>query len=280
MIEKQYQCQDFGPKEYEYLKEMLDATRPYEALEMKQALTPEVEGWWNGVLDNKKVLAVALITPQRIFMTGTDMAAVLHLGESMTRSLGKRSTGKIYSVFGPDDVVMSFLQGYKGCNCKQIGDIKLNIYELKSLAYKLNDAYTVRPAVKKDLPLVFDFYGEALIDELDMDIRKLAKDAHEANCAKLIESGDIFLGHHRGKPAFIAKITKSEIGYFLDQAFFPVAMRRPKVVRGIHARLAELLLKETSALVIQMNQADEELRAALDEVGYQVVSNARLIKLR
>ena len=280
MIEKQYQCQDLGPREYEYLKELLDSLGPYEALEMKQALTPEMNVWWNGVLDNKKILAVALITPQRIFLTGTDMAAALHLGESMTRSLGKRPTGKIYSLYGPDDVVMAFMQGYKSCNCRQLGDIKLNIYELKSLAYKLNDAYTIRQAVKKDLPLVFDFYGEALIDELDMDIRKLGKDVHEANCTKLIENGDIYLGYHRGKPAFIAKVTKSPIGTFLDQAYFPVAMRRPKVVRGIHARLAELLLADSPAMIIQINQADEELRAALDELGYKVVGNARILKLR
>ena len=141
MIEKQYQCQDLGTREYEYLKELLDSLSPYEALEMKQVIDPSMDALWTGVLDNHKILAVALNMTPHIYLTGNNVAAAVALGESMSRTIGKRPTGHIYSLYGPDDIVMAFMQGYKMCNCKQLGDIKLNVCELTKLAYKLNDAY-------------------------------------------------------------------------------------------------------------------------------------------
>ena len=70
------------------------------------------------------------------------------------------------------------------------------------------------------------------------------------------------------------------MGTFIEHAHFPVAMRRPKVMRGIHARLAELLLSNTETLLMHVNDANEDLKAALREVGYHAVSIDRLIRLK
>ena len=57
-------------------------------------------------------------------------------------------------------------------------------------------------------------------------------------------------------------------------------MRRPKVMRGIHARVAELLLGRAPTLLFYVDAANEDLKAAVDEVGYHVVMPGRLMRLR
>jgi hypothetical protein len=161
-----------------------------------------------------------------------------------------------------------------------ITDIQINLCEMTKVECKLNDAYAVRRAVKKDLPLVFEFMGEALIDELGMDVRKLNKEAHEKNCQQLIADGVILIGTHRGKPAFICKISESPIGVFLENPHFPVAMRRPKVMRGIHARIGELLLQEYDAVLTYLDTTAEETQAALEEAGYRIINTSRVMRLR
>ena len=278
--ETQYQSWDLQEKDLDKLKTLLENSGKYEALEMKDALKAGFEGWWNGTFHDGQIVCVAYITKQFVYLYGRSREPMQSLGKSLARSQGKRSGSSTHSIFGPNDMVMAFWQGFQMTDKTVLTDVKLNLCELTQIACKLNDAYEVRQAVKKDLPLVFDFYGEALIDELGMDVRKLSKDAHEKNCAQLISEGAFYLGYHRGKPAFIAKVRESDIGMFLDNAHFPVAMRRPKVMRGIHARLAEKLLESTNAVMLYVKDTDEETKAALDEVGYRVVLPSRLMRLR
>ncbi|MBQ9396858.1 MAG: hypothetical protein IJU23_15260 [Proteobacteria bacterium] len=280
ITEKQYQSWDLQEKDYDKLKVLLDGAGKYEALEMKAALAEGFSGWWHGTSDNDQIICAAYITPQFVYLYGKSREPMMHLGKALARSQGKRSGDKTHSVFGPDDLVKAFWEGFQATGKDAIADIKLTLCELTSVACKLNDAYMVRRAVKKDLPLVFEFYGEALIDDLGIDVRKVGKEAHEKNCQQLIEQGSVILGYHRGKPAFIARTNETPLGVFLENAYFPVAMRRPKVIRGIHARTAELLLADTNAVLIYANATDEELLAALDEVGYRTVLSARLMRLR
>ena len=57
-------------------------------------------------------------------------------------------------------------------------------------------------------------------------------------------------------------------------------MRRPKVMRGIHARMAELLMERNPTLLMYIDHANEETKAATDEVGYRVVMPGRMMRLR
>ncbi len=280
ITEKQYQSWDLTDKDADRLKTLLDNSGKYEALEMKAAYGDGFSGWWYGTFDNDQIVSVAYITPQFVYLYGKDSDTMLSLGKSMGRSQGKRSGGKTHSVFGPSELVTAFWNGFQITGKDVIADIKLNLHELSAVACKQNDAYLVRPAVKKDLPLVFEFYGEALIDELGMDVRKVSRESHEKNCMMLIEEGAFLLGYHRGKPAFITRIKESAVGIFLENAFFPVAMRRPKVMRGIHARTAELLLERTSSVLLYASATDEDLQAALAETGYRTVLSSRLMRLR
>ncbi len=278
--EKQYQNWDLQDKDEEKLRQLIEKSGKYEALEMKQALSNGFSGWWFGTFENDQIISVAYITKQFVYLYGREREPMLHLGKSLARSQGKRSSDATHSVFGPNDLVMSFWQGFQMTDKTVLTDKKLNLCELTSIACKQNDAYTVRAAVKKDLPLVFEFYGEALIEELGMDVRRMGKEAHEKNCLELIESGSIYLGYHRGKPAFIAQTSETPVGIFLDHAHFPVAMRRPKVMRGIHARLAEILLENQPSVLMYLDAADADTQTALDEVGYRIVSASRLMRLR
>ncbi|MBO4350419.1 MAG: hypothetical protein J6A01_05670 [Proteobacteria bacterium] len=280
VTEKQYQSWDLTEKDVDKLKTLLENSGKYEALEMKQAMAEGFSGWWNGTFYNDQIICVAYITKQFVYLYGRDREPMMHLGKSLARSQGKRSGGATHSVFGPNDMVRAFWQGFQMTEKSVITDVQLNLYELTEIACKQNDAYAVRYANKKDLPLVFDFYGEALIDELGMDVRRMSKDAHEKNCAQLIEAGSIILGFHRGKPAFVCKFSETPVGIFLDNAHFPVAMRRPKVMRGIHARTAELLLEKQPAVLMYLDANDADTQAALDEVGYRTVNASRLMRLR
>jgi hypothetical protein len=280
ITEKQYQSWDLQAKDVDKLKTLLDHAGKFEALEMKQALAQGFSGWWNGTFYNDQIICVAYITKQFVYLYGKESEPMMHLGKSLARSQGKRSGSSTHSVFGPDDLVRAFWQGFQMTDKTVIADIKLNLWELNEIACKQNDAYMVRAANAKDFPLVFDFYGEALIDELGMDVRRVSKDAHEKNCSQLIGEGSLYLGYHRGKPAFIAKTSESPVGTFLDNAHFPVAMRRPKVMRGIHARLGELLLEKSPAVLMYVDANDQDTEAAFAEVGYHIINASRLMRLR
>lgn len=278
--EKQYQSWDLQEKDIDKLKTLLDHAGKYDALEMKAALANGFEGWWNGTFHNEQIICVTYITKTHAYLFGRDREAMMHLGKSLARSQGKRSSGATHTIFGSNDMVRAFWQGFQMTDKTVITDIQINLCEMTKVGCKLNDAYAVRRAVKKDLPLVFEFLGEALIDELGMDVRKLNKEAHEKNCQQLIADGVLLIGTHRGKPAFICKMTESPIGVFLENPHFPVAMRRPKVIRGIHARLGELLLQEYDAVLTYLDTTAEETQAALEEAGYRIINTSRVMRLR
>ena len=278
--EKQYQCGELQAKDADKLKALLELSGKYEALEMKQAFADEFTGWWYGAYSNNAIVATAYITKQFVYLYGRDRDAMLSMGKSMGRSQGKRTTGTTHSVFGPKDMVQAFWSGFQITDKSVVSDTTLNLNELTKIECKLNDAYEVRVAGKKDLLLVFDFMGAALIDELGTDIRRTGKEAHEKYCQQLIENGVVLLGYHRGKPAFIARYSETPVGIFIENAYFPTAMKRPKVMRGIHARVGELLLQKAESVLIYLDVADTEQQAAFDEVGYRSVSTSRLMRLR
>ncbi len=96
----------------------------------------------------------------------------------------------------------------------------------------------------------------------------------------MIANGLVILGYHRGKPAFVTCYKETPVGIFIEHPHFPVAMRRPKVMRGIHARVAELLLEQSDSILIYNDITNEDSKNAYDEVGYQLLSVARLMRLR
>ena len=278
--EKQYQCGELQAKDADKLKALLEQSGKYEALEMKANFAEGFTGWWYGAYANNAIVATAYITKQFVYLFGRDRDGMLSMGKSLGRAQGKRSGSTTHSVFGPKDMVQAFWSGFQITDKSIVSDTTLNLHELTEIACKLNDAYAVRIANKKDLPLVFEFMGEALIDELGVDMRRTGKEAHEKYCQQLIETGSVILGYHRGKPAFIARYSETPVGIFVENAHFPVAMRRPKVIRGIHARVGELLLEKAEAVLIYLDVNDAEQQAAFEEVGYRPVNTARLMRLR
>lgn len=280
--DSQYQCWNLVERDTEKVKALLTGAQKYEALEMKEALARDgLKGWWYGAysMADEKFMAVAYITDAFVYLYGREKTAMRCIGRNMGRNTVKRS-GASHSIFGPDDMVQAFWNGFEVSGKKVMSEERLSLCELTQVECKQNDAYAVRVAVAKDLPLVFEFLGEALIDELGIDVRRVGKDAHERYCSEHIAAGSIVLGTHRGKPAFLCEVRTSEMGTFIEHAHFPVAMRRPKVMRGIHARLAELLLPNTETLLMHVNDANEDLKASLREVGYHAVSIDRLIRLK
>ena len=278
--EKQYQSWDLQDKDADKVKALLDNSGKYEALEMKEAYADGFKGWWYGTFYHDQIVSAAYITKQYVYLCGRDRDAMMSLGKSLGRAQGKRSSTTTHSVFGPNDMVQSFWQGFQNTGKQIVSDQKLNLYELHEVACDQNTAYSVRVAKKKDFAMVFDFLGAALIDELGMDVRRVGKESHEKYCQQLISVGTVHLGYHREKPAFVTCYKETPVGIFIEHAYFPVAMRRPKVMRGIHARVAELLLEQSPSLLLYNDIANEDLQAAYDEVGYQLQSAFRLMRLR
>ena len=278
--EKQYQSWDLQDKDADKVKALLNNSGKYEALEMKEAYADGFKGWWYGTFYHDQIVCAAYITKQYVYLCGRDRDAMMSLGKSLGRAQGKRSSTTTHSVFGPNDMVQSFWQGFQNTGKQIVSDQKLNLYELHEVACDQNTAYAVCVAKKKDFAMVFDFLGAALIDELGMDVRRVGKDSHEKYCQQLIAAGTVLLGYHREKPAFVTCYKETPVGIFVEHSYFPVAMRRPKVMRGIHARVAELLLEQSPSLLLYNDIANEELQAAYDEVGYQLQSAFRLMRLR
>lgn len=281
--DSQYQCWNLTDKDTDKVRELLSHAQKYEALEMRGAVSGGLGGWWYGayLMSEEKFMAVAYITQTFVYVFGRDKTAMRCIGRNLGRNSPKRSGTASHSIFGPDALVQAFWDGFETAAGKDIkSNTLLNLCELNEIACKQNDAYAVRLAEKKDLPLVFDFLGEALIDELGMDVRRLGREGHEKYCAGQIADGRIVIGLHRGKPAFVGEFRSSDLGIFIEHAHFPVAMRRPKVMRGIHARMAELLLVKAPTLLYYADASNEDLKAAVDEVGYRAVLQARLMRLR
>ncbi|MCL2325419.1 MAG: hypothetical protein FWC40_02805, partial [Proteobacteria bacterium] len=161
-----------------------------------------------------------------------------------------------------------------------VADIKYGLYQLTAVTCSQNEAYALRPATKKDLPLVFEFMAEALMDELGVDLRRVGKEAHERNCLGWIEAGQIWMGTHRGKPAYLLKYAKVGDGAFIEQAFFPVAMRRPKVMRGLLARTGEALLADHAEVFYRIDVTKTEVTEAVSEVGFKLIGTQRMMRLR
>lgn len=280
--DSQYQCWNLSDKDEEKVKELLSHAQKYEALEMRDAIANGLTGWWYGayLMSEEKFMAVAYITNTFVYLYGRDKTAMRCIGRNLGRNTPKRSGTASHAIFGPDEYVKAFWHGFEIAGKDVKSDSQLNLCELTEIACKQNDAYAVRIAEKKDLPLVFEFLGEALIDELGMDVRRLGREGHEKYCAEQIANGRIVLGTHRGKPAFVGEFREAAQGIFIEHAHFPIAMRRPKVMRGIHARLAECLLEKNPTLLLYVDAANEDLKAAIDEVGYRVVMLGRLMRLR
>ncbi|MGN1073027.1 MAG: hypothetical protein ACI4VB_10050 [Bradymonadia bacterium] len=281
--DSQFQCWNLQPRDAEKIGALLSYAQKYEAIEMRQAFSKsKLDGWWYGAyhIAEEHFSGVAYITDQFVYLFGRDKDALRCMGRNLGRNQSKRPGGGSHSLFGPNEMVQAFWHGFEISGKKLAADVQLDLCELTEIACAQNTAYEARYAVKKDLPLVFDFLGEALIDELGMDVRRLGKDAHERRCSELIADQKIILGLHRGKPAFVGEYREDELGIFIEHAYFPVAMRRPKVMRGIHARMAELLMERNPTLLMYIDHANEETKAATDEVGYRVVMPGRMMRLR
>ena len=278
--EKQYQSWDLQDKDADKVKALLENSGKYEALEMKEAYADGFKGWWYGTFYHDLIVCAAYITKQFVYLCGRERDAMMSLGKSLGRAQGKRSSSTTHSVFGSNDMVQAFWQGFQNTGKNIVTDQKLNLYELTSIACDQNSAYEARIATKKDFALVFDFLGAALIDEFGMDVRRVSKDSHEKTCQQLIAEGTVLLGYHRQKPAFVTCYKETPVGIFIEHPHFPVAMRRPKVMRGIHARIAELLLEKSPSILVYNDIANEDTQAAYDEVGYKLLSVSRLMRLR
>ena len=278
--EKQYQSWDLQDKDADKVKALLENSGKYEALEMKEAYADGFKGWWYGTFYHDQIVCAAYITKQFVYLCGRERDAMMSLGKSLGRAQGKRSSSTTHSVFGSNDMVQAFWQGFQNTGKNIVTDQKLNLYELTSIACDQNSAYEARIATKKDFALVFDFLGAALIDEFGMDVRRVSKDSHEKTCQQLIAEGTVLLGYHRQKPAFVTCYKETPVGIFIEHPHFPVAMRRPKVMRGIHARIAELLLEKSPSILVYNDIANEDTQAAYDEVGYKLLSVSRLMRLR
>lgn len=280
--DSQYQCWNLTEKDAEKVRELLSHAQKYEAIEMRDAIAAGLTGWWYGayLMSEEKFMAVAYITQSFVYLFGRDKTAMRCIGRNLGRNSPKRSGTASHSIFGPDALVKAFWNGFEVAGKDVKSDTLLNLCELTEILCKQNDAYAVRIAEKKDFALVFEFLGEALIDELGMDVRRLSREGHEKYCSEQIANGRILVGTHRGKPAFVGEFRETPQGIFLEHAHFPIAMRRPKVMRGIHARVAELLLGRAPTLLFYVDAANEDLKAAVDEVGYHVVMPGRLMRLR
>ncbi len=280
MGEKQYQSTDLGAKDIEKIHELLAQANPYEADELKAACKNGLEGWWYGTYCESNLLAVAHIDEHVVHLYAHESEPMVHLGISLARQQGKRDSGKQHQIFGADDVVLAFWQGFERSEKTIVANIKLNMCRLTDIACKQNDAYTERLANKKDLPLIVEFLGEALIDELGMDLRRVGRDSLERMCADWIANERIHIGFHRGKPALVLKYSEQEGTVMIDQAFYPVAMRRPKVMRGTMARICETLLQNYTTIMYYADSTKQELVDALAEVGYETIGCARVMRLR
>ena len=278
--EKQYQSWDLQDKDADKVKALLDNSGKYDALEMKEAFADGFQGWWYGTFYHDQIICAAYITKQFVYLCGRERDAMMNLGKSLGRAQGKRSSSTTHSVFGSNDMVQAFWQGFQNTGKNVVSDQKLNLYQLTEIACDQNTAYEAKVAGKKDFALVFDFLGAALIDELGMDVRRVSKESHEKYCQQMIANGLVLLGYHRGKPAFVTCYKETPVGIFIEHPHFPVAMRRPKVMRGIHARIAELLLEKSSSILIYNDITNEEAKAAYEEVGYELLSVSRLMRLR
>lgn len=278
-MEKQYQSTEILVKDLDKVRAFLASAPEHEAYELKLA-TEHSDGWWYGTYSEEQVVSVAHISNRVVHLYARESTPMSHMGNALAYSQGKRNDGMTHQLFGPDDCVLAFWQGFQRSGRSVVADIKLRIYALEALACAQNDAYTARRATLKDLPLVFEFMGEALIDELGMDMRRVGREAHEKNMSHWIQSQEVVLGFHRAKPAFVVKYSKRADRCFIEHAYFPVPMRRPKVMRGLNACVAKMLLEERPKLMVYVDASKSELLEALEEVGYAQLGTARLMRLR
>jgi len=280
MEQQQYQSCDIAAKDVDKVRALLADAPPHEAVELREASANGLHGWWYGTYLEGELEAVAYIDPRTVYLYSKSAAPMSHLGNSLARGMGKRSGGGGHDLFGPDDVVLAFWQGFE-ISGKQVGaNIKYGLYQLKAVACSQNEAYALRLATKKDLPLVFEFMAEALMDELGVDLRRVGKEAHERNCLSWLEAGQIWIGTHRGKPAYLLKYAKMGEAVSIEQAFFPVAMRRPKVMRGLLARTGELLLSDHAEVFYRIDVTKTETIEVASEVGFKLIGTQRMMRLR
>ena len=280
MEEKKYVSCDINSKSLDKVIALLSKAGPYEADELKAASANGITGWWYGTFCDEQLVAVARIDEHLVQLYAHEADAMVALGRSLAHGQAKTGNSKQHQIFGPDDIVLAFWQGFKSTNKEVVADVKLNLCRLSAVQCKQNDAYTERQAIKKDLPLVIEFLGEALIDELGMDLRRVGRESLEKMCTAWISEGMIRIGSHRGKPAFVLKYSEQDGVAMIEQAFFPVAMRRPKVMRGILARVCETLLNECPSVMYYLDTTKEDMAAAIAEVGFEKIGAARMMRLR
>ncbi|MFA5625672.1 MAG: hypothetical protein WC966_11560 [Bradymonadales bacterium] len=281
MDQLQYQSTDVPAKDKVKIAELLTHAQDYEADEIKSAVQmPNEPGWWYGTYLNEKLDAIAYMNDRTVQLFAKDCTAMTHLGMSLSRSLGKRSSGETHSAFGPEDIVSAFWQGFKSTGKAVLGDIRLNLLRLQKLDYKLNDAYGARVATAKDQALVVEFLGESLIEVVGVDMRRVAREALEKNCAELIANERIILGSQRGKPVFLMQRKDTDRAIFLEQLFFPIPMRRPRVMTGTLAQLSAMLLAENKELLVYVDVNKKDLHQAFIDLGYEKLRSCRLIRMR
>ena len=280
MEEKKYVSCDIHAKSLDQVRALLAKAAPYEADALKAESAEGLVGWWYGTFCDEQLVAVARIDEHIVQLYAHEAEAMVALGRSLAHGQPKTGNSKQHQIFGPDDIVLAFWQGFKAANKEVVADVKLSLCRLSSVACKQNEAYTERQAVKKDLPLVIEFLGEALIDELGIDLRRLGRESLEKMCTAWISEGMIRIGAHRGKPAFVLKYSEQDGIAMIEQAFFPLAMRRPKVMRGIMARVCESLLGSYSAVMYYLDTTKEDMAVAIAEVGFEKIGAARMMRLR
>ncbi len=279
----QYQCSEIGPKDHSKITALVTPAGHYEALMIRQAaLAPSAHGgWWYGAWTAGELHAVAWVLDSFANIHAINHESARALGDSMARAVGGRiSTGGTHQVFGPEDIIDTFWQTFKGVKRTLVADLRRELFSL-SQAPAPKEGYNAFAATAKESKTVEELCAEQMIEDWGVDPRRTAKQAHEAHCKMLIDEKRALLGQQKGKIVFFGeKIPHDSGATLLERLYVPLPFRRPRVLSGILSHLAALTLKDTKELLSFVDLSKEVWVEAFKSVDFTSKGRFRLLRLR
>jgi len=89
-------------------------------------------------------------------------------------------------------------------------------------------------AVESDMRVIFDMTAESITEQIQVDPRKVGRDAHWARCERLVQKGLQLIGRDEGRPFFVAELAKQTRDVImLDKIYVPMQFRsRTRLIAG------------------------------------------------
>ncbi len=285
MDDDKWTGRELRPGDLEAVGRLLERARLPEAVFVKAAFEKgeAFKGWWYGGLRNGTELeAVMAIENHKAQIYAHSEAAARGLGHELYQAQRRLGTGggpsHRHQLVGEMKTISNIWHYMKDVpGRKPISDRTCGLLEIRERAEKSpSSRVDFQVAVESDMRVVFDMTAEALTEQIQLDPRKVGRDAHWNRCQGLVQRGLQLIAREEGRPFFVAELARQTRDVILlDRVFVPAQFRsRGRLIAGAFWHAAGLASRIGGRRLFALT-TDQSLTDAAQVAGWDQIATYR-----